>query len=109
MRVALPTEGGRLSGHFGHCAQFTLAEVEPGRVLRTWSVEAPPHEPGAIPRFLADQGVECVIAGGMGMRARQMFESWGIVVIVGAEGEVKQVLEDFVHDRLRVGENLCDH
>lgn len=109
MRVALPTEGERLAAHFGHCSRFTLAEVEPGRVLRTWQVEAPPHEPGAIPRFLADQKVECVIAGGMGMRARQLFESWGIVVIVGAAGEVRQVLEDFVHDRLRVGENPCDH
>lgn len=33
----------------------------------------PPHEPGVLPKWLHDQGVNLIIAGGMGQRAQGLF------------------------------------
>ena len=44
----------------------------------------PPHEPGVIPRWLHEQGATTIIAGGMGMRAQQIFAENNITVVTGA-------------------------
>ena len=70
MRFAVPIADGRLCMHFGHCEQFALVDVaaDEMRALTTTLVTPPPHEPGLLPRWLHGQGVNVVIAGGMGQR-----------------------------------------
>lgn len=109
MKVAVATEGNMVSQHFGHCAAYTIAEIEDGRVMTRALIEAPPHEPGVLPAFLARKGVDCIISGGMGGRAQGLFAEKGIIVITGASGLIDQVLEDFLNDRLVTGSNICDH
>ncbi|MHB8780785.1 MAG: iron-sulfur cluster carrier protein MrpORP [Candidatus Geothermincolia bacterium] len=108
---AVPTENGALCAHFGHCESFTLveasAETEP--VIRS-QVKAPPHEPGLLPRWLADQGVTTVIAGGMGATAQQLFSERGIQVLCGApELPPLELVASFLAGSLRFGDNVCDH
>ena len=109
MKVAVATEGNLVSQHFGHCAAYTIADVENGKVMGKTLIDSPGHEPGFLPVFLAEKGVGCIIAGGMGQRAQGLFAEKGIVVVIGASGVVDQVLEDFVNDRLVTGANVCDH
>jgi len=109
MRVAVATEGNLVSQHFGHCKSYTIADVEEGKVITKTLIDSPGHQPGLLPVFLAEKGVSCVIAGGMGQRAQGLFAEKGIIVITGASGSVDQVLEDFVNDRLETGANVCDH
>ena len=75
MKIAIPTAGGRLALHFGHCEQFALVEVdsESGAIVHTETLQAPPHEPGALPRYLHENGADVIIAGGMGRRAQMLF------------------------------------
>ena len=109
MKVAVATEGTTVSQHFGHCRHYTIAEVEDGKVMTKELIDSPPHEPGLLPVFLAERGVDCIISGGMGQRAQELFGEKEIIVIVGASGPVDQVLENFVNDRLATGVNICDH
>ena len=112
MKIAVPTSGGVLSPHFGHCEQFTIIEVdmEAKEVVATEALDAPPHEPGALPPWLAGLGCNMVIAGGMGQRAKMMFEQNGIGVVVGAPQETPEALvKCLLDDRLVDGRNLCDH
>lgn len=109
MKVAVATDGTTVSQHFGHCAVYTIAEIEDGRVMTKTQIDAPPHEPGVLPAFLAGKGVDCIISGGMGGRAQGLFAEKGITVITGASGLIDQVLEDFLNDRLVTGSNICDH
>ena len=110
--VAIPVAGGQLCMHFGHCEQFTLLEVdtEGKKILRSRRIDPPPHEPGLLPRWLREQGVNLVIAGGMGGRAQGIFAEQGIDVIVGATAESPDSLaQSYLDGTLQSGENTCDH
>ena len=88
MKIAIPTVGGRLCLHFGHCEQFSLVEVDEtaGVPGETVVLTPPPHEPGVLPRWLHQHGATVIIAGGMGQRAQQLFTQNGIKVIVARAG-----------------------
>jgi MinD superfamily P-loop ATPase len=98
--------------HFGHCEQFAFVEVaeNDGHAMQTTLVTPPPHEPGLLPRWLHEQGVTLVIAGGMGQRAQQLFVQSGIQVLVGAPAETPEALVSaFLNETLRCSGNTCDH
>lgn len=112
MRIAIPVADGKLAMHFGHCEQFALvdADKDSGRILKRVDVEAPPHEPGLLPVWLAERGAEVIIAGGMGQRAQRLFDQRGIKVVVGAAAESPEdIARAYLAGTLRVGENVCDH
>jgi predicted Fe-Mo cluster-binding NifX family protein len=107
MRVALSTDGESVSAHFGRCPHFTLVEIENDRVTDRKIVDNPGHVPGEIPKFLQGLGVQCVISGGMGPRARALFEERGITTFVGVSGPVSAAIEEFAAGRLTDGESPC--
>ena len=110
--IAIPTAGGRLCMHFGHCEQFALLDVDAQQqtIVNTRQLTPPAHQPGLLPRWLHEQGVNLVIAGGMGMRAQDIFAQHGIQVIVGAPSELPEDLVlSYLKGNLTTGENACDH
>ena len=112
MRIAIPLAGGKLSPHFGHCEGFALFDVDPTekKILRREEIVAPPHEPGLLPRWLAERGASVVITGGMGQRAQQLFAQHGISVVLGAPADVpERVVGDYLAGTLQLGNNVCDH
>lgn len=112
MRLAIPVQDGHLSRHFGHCERFALIDFEAtsGIIADKKEIQAPPHEPGLLPRWLAEQGVNVVIAGGMGPRAVSLFAEHGIQVIVGAQPETPdRLVAAYIAGELKTGENVCDH
>jgi len=66
MRVAISTDGEYVSAHFGRCPAFTILDIDQGRVVGREMIENPGHQPGFIPRFLHDKGVNCIIGGAWG-------------------------------------------
>jgi len=112
MRIAIPVAQGRLSAHFGHSEQFAILEVDSQNqnVFKQSMHDAPPHEPGLLPRWLHELGADVIIAGGMGPRARQLFEQNGIAVVVGAPADTpEQLATAYLAGTLQPGENICDH
>ena len=112
MKIAIPVAEERLSAHFGHCEAFAILEADQhGKAIVSKSVhQAPPHEPGLLPRWLHELGADVVIAGGMGQRAQQLFTQIGIPVVVGAPAKTpEQLATAFLNGTLQAGENLCDH
>ncbi len=110
MRFAIPTAQGKLCAHFGHCESFTLLDVEQGEPAQPRMLLAPPHEPGLLPGWLKERGVTHVIAGGMGGRARQLFEAAGVQVTVGAPPEEPvSLVRAWLAGSLVTGANTCDH
>lgn len=109
MLVVVSTEDGNISPHFGRCQQYTLYEVADGVIKSKRLIDNPGHEPGLLPKLLSNLGVRCVIAGGMGPRAQQMFDSESIDVITGVSGSVDDAINDFVRGKLPSSGNRCDH
>jgi predicted Fe-Mo cluster-binding NifX family protein len=100
-----------MSGHFGRCPYFMLIDVEGRDVKNVQAVENPyfnGHVPGAVPQFISTQNVNVMIAGGMGPKAVQMFEGFGIEVATGVGGVVQNVLEAYLDGRVS-GTVPCEH
>jgi predicted Fe-Mo cluster-binding NifX family protein len=112
MKIAIPIASGKLCLHFGHCEQFAMVEVDESakKVVGVEKLTPPPHEPGLLPRWLAEKGANMVIAGGMGGRAQQLFASQNISILTGAPVESpEKIAEAFLAGALQLGENTCDH
>ncbi len=110
MKIALPVSNNLVSEHFGHCEKFYIADIADGKVISAQTLTPPPHEPGVIPKWLADNDVSVVITGGMGPRAIQLLESLGIKVIIGIRSDKPEdILKKFLDGNLESGENVCDH
>jgi len=107
MKAAISTDGSFVSAHFGRCPSFTLIDIEEGKITRKDIIDNPGHQPGAIPQFLHQKGVECIICGGMGQRAIRFFDEFGIQAIVGINGKVDEVIEKLIKGELEGGESLC--
>ena len=116
MRIVIASDDreglkGQMSAHFGRCPFYTLVDVEDGRVLKVEVVENPyyqSHVPGRVPQFIRSLGAHVIIAGGMGPRAMEMFEQFGIeVVTTGGSAPVDEVLGAFLEGSLR-GARACE-
>ncbi|HUU95510.1 MAG TPA: NifB/NifX family molybdenum-iron cluster-binding protein [Phycisphaerae bacterium] len=111
MRYAIPVANGRMCLHFGHCEEFVFVDVgDDGEITHVERKTPPPHAPGVIPAWAAQEGAQIIIAGGMGMRAQQLFRQYGIDVIVGAAAETpEELVLKHVAGTLETGDNVCDH
>ena len=101
MKIAIPTLEGKLCGHFGHCETFSFAEVNP-ETKEILSITTGAPEEGVSCQsagWIAEQGADIVLAGGMGGRPMMMFAQCGVQVISGCPEleieEIVKVCEDF--------------
>lgn len=109
MIVAITNDNGKVSGHFGHCEGFAIYEIEGTDIMSRSYIENPGHRPGFLPNFLADNNVNVIISGGMGHRAKQIFQSRNVEVIVGIEGHVEDVINDYLNNSLKINEELANN
>ncbi|KPL16336.1 MAG: ATPase [Bacteroides sp. SM23_62] len=109
-KFAVPTVDRVLTAHFGHCNQFAIIDTENDSIISVDFIAPPVHQPGVYPRFLADQGVDVIISGGMGHRARDLFAQNDIEVCIGVlSGSPQNLVEQYLNNQLQTGQNPCDH
>lgn len=109
-KFAIPTLNNQLTAHFGHCEKFAIVDVDDSKVVNEEMLTPPVHQPGVYPKFLADQGVHVIIAGGMGQKAQDLFAQNNIEVHMGVQsGSPKELVEQYMNNELQTGQNLCDH
>ena len=102
-KIAVPMENGGFSSHFGGAGRFDLFEVDEASraIVSRVSATPPPHERGAFPSWLKEQGARVILAGGMGPRAVQMFQHFGIEVVLGIDGgEPEQLVRAYLDGTL---------
>lgn len=112
MKFAIPTANDKLCLHFGHCEVFTFIEIdeETKTIKNNEKITPPAHQPGILPPWVAEHGATVIIAGGMGVRAQQLFADQGIKVIVGAdESDPEKLVLAYLNGTLKTGVNACDH
>ncbi|MCK5535126.1 NifB/NifX family molybdenum-iron cluster-binding protein [bacterium] len=107
MKIAISTDGDFVSSHFGRCPHFTIVDIDNNEVVKKEIIDNPGHHPGFIPQFLHQKGVECIVAGGMGAHAIQLFNETKIKTIVGISGTIKETIEKLGKGTLASKESLC--
>lgn len=110
MLVAVPSmnPGGlsaAVSNHFGHSPGFTLVQVANGAVAGVRVVGNEAHDNGgcnAVVGMLKGEGVEVVVAGGMGRRPLMGFREEGISVYhYGGAATVDDAIHCFLKEKCR--------
>ena len=110
LKIAFPTNDGEtVESHFGHCKQFAIYTVKGEEILNKEFVDAPPHEPGLLPKFLGELNINTIITGGMGQRAIDLFTAQNIDVILGAAGKIDNNLKEFTGGELYSKGSACSH
>lgn len=93
----------QISPHFGRCPYFTLVDVDDREVLSVKSVANPyfsNHQPGEVPGFIHNLGAQVMLSGGMGGRAVQFFQNFGITPATGASGVARDALNRYLDGEL---------
>ena len=114
MRIAISTEDkigldSSISHHFGRCPYYVLVDLEGVSINEVKAIDNPyfyQHKPGMVPDFIKEQGVDVMISGGMGRRAIDFFDQFGIQVATGAVGNVRITLELYLDGKLQ-GASPC--
>lgn len=112
MKIAVPTTDGILDGHFGHTRLFTFFTVndETKKIESAEALVPPPHEPGVLPRFIAEQGATVMLASGMGPAAIKILENAGIDVVLGCPTtQIEDVVAQYLKGKLVSSESACEH
>ena len=110
MKIVIPSADEKLCGHFGHCEYFTFVEINP-ETKEILNIEKKVPEEGISCQsasWIATQGANVILAGGMGGRPMAIFAQNGVKVIAGCpELEIETVVNQFLNDSLALGENSC--
>ena len=108
-RIAIPSMAsggldGRRSGHFGHCDTFTLVDVKDDSIEKVVTIANQTHVQGGcmVPvNLLADNRVNALIVGGIGMRPLMGFRQAGIDVYHDDQRpDIRLVVEDLIGGKL---------
>ncbi|HQD50770.1 NifB/NifX family molybdenum-iron cluster-binding protein [Defluviitalea raffinosedens] len=107
MKIAVASNKGMVTGHFGHCEGFMIFDAENNKILKSETIVNPGHKPGFLPNFLADRGVNVIISGSMGQGAVKIFNERKVEVIVGARGDAKAAAEEYLQGTLQSTGSVC--
>ena len=108
MRIAVSVETNNeldsvVAHHFGRCPFFALVDVDGTEVKAINVVDNPfygAHQPGQVPGFIHEQKADVMLSGGMGGRAIQFFQQYGIQAATGANGTVRTALQSYLGGEL---------
>ena len=111
MKIAVPTRDGHVDDHFGHCAYYTIFEIEDKQIVSTSRLDSPEGCgcKSNIASEMEAMGVEVMLAGNMGEGARRKLESHNIKVIRGCKGDVEAVIRGYLLGFIMDSGEGCDH
>ena len=112
MKIALPSRGEQIDGHFGHCEHFKIFTTLGNAIEREETLTPPPGCgcKSNVVVDLAKMGVTLMIAGNMGQGAVNKLTGNGITVIRGIEGSPRAAVEAYLAGQLAdSGEGCSAH
>ena len=110
MKLAVTYENGMVFQHFGHCRQFKIYDIQNGEIIGSRIVDASGSGHGALAGFLAQNGVNELICGGIGDGARNALAAEGIRLMCGVTGSADLAVQDYLQNRLQFAEFAnCSH
>ncbi len=110
MTIAVTYDNGSIFQHFGHTEQFKLYETDGEKILSAAVVNADGCGHGALAGFLAAQGVDTLICGGIGGGAQMALTEAGIRLFGGVSGSADAAVEALLSGALRFDPDVrCSH
>jgi predicted DNA-binding protein (UPF0251 family)/predicted Fe-Mo cluster-binding NifX family protein len=109
--IGVPYLNGNVNAHFGSTQAFLIAETADEMVVRTslFELQGMQHNHSGIAGFLKDQGVQVILAGGMGAPMQQALKQAGFSVYCGVTGPALEAIDAFVRGEIEHSESTCGH
>ena len=110
-KAAIALDGNIVSEHFGKVREFLFVTFENGREISREVLPAPAadHAPGVFPNWVRSMGADVVMAGGMGVKAKQFFETLGVQVLTVPPMDVVEGVKALLLGTVRTVETDCGH
>lgn len=109
MKIAVTFDNGEIFQHFGRTETFKIYTIEDSKIVSAEIVPTNGTGHEALADFLAEQGVDVVICGGMGDGAQSALIDAGIEIFSGAQGNADAAVEAFLSGNLESEGVNCDH
>ena len=110
MKIAVTFDNGMVFHHFGHTEQFKLYETESGKVVFSQVIPTAGQGHGALAAFLAANGVDTLICGGIGSGAKMALAETGIRLYGGVQGTADEAVAALLAGTLGYDPGVhCDH
>lgn len=112
MKIVVPASEGKLCSHFGKCDYFTFVDVDLEKQEILNIEEKIPADGISCQSagWLAENGANIVLAGGMGLRPQSILEQYNVRVITGCpEMNVKELVQNYLEGSLELTGNSCNH
>ncbi|MDD4169926.1 MAG: NifB/NifX family molybdenum-iron cluster-binding protein [Desulfotomaculaceae bacterium] len=111
MKIAMPYSQGRINEHFGISEEFVIFNVEDGNIAgkQIFSNSGLQHNHGGLANLFTTEGVEVIIAGGMGPPMVSALQAVGLQVITGASGDAEKAAFDYLNGQLVTSSVGCNH
>lgn len=110
MKIAVTYDSENIFQHFGHTAYFKLYEIADNAVVSTQVLPTGGSGHGALADFLAAQGVQILICGGIGGGAQLALANAGIRLYGGVRGNADAAVNALLAGELGYDPNVrCDH
>ena len=111
MIIAVPYLQGSVNAHFGSTQAFLVARAVDGQVEQTslFEVQGMQHNHSGIAGFLKEQGVEVILAGGMGAPMQQALKQHGFSLYCGVTGPALEAVDAFLRGEIEQSESTCGH
>jgi predicted Fe-Mo cluster-binding NifX family protein len=109
MKIAVTTQGNQIFQHFGKCPDFTVFNIENGKIQSKKIIDATQNGHAALTGFLKNAGVDVIICGGIGDGAKQMLSSAGIALVSGVEGNIDDAINAYISGNLNDMGGNCNH
>ena len=100
MKIAVPYNNGEIFEHFGKTENFKVYEVENDDIVSTEVLAASGSGHSALAGFLAENGIDILICGGIGGEAMAALADAGIGVYPGQKGDADVAVASFLVDDL---------
>lgn len=111
MKIAVPTRDGVIDDHFGHCAYYTIFDIENNEIVATSRLDSPEGCgcKSNIASVMQEMGIEIMLAGNMGQGAKNKLESHNIQVIRGCKGNIDMVVRAYLIGLIKDSGEGCSH
>jgi predicted Fe-Mo cluster-binding NifX family protein len=112
MKVAVPTRDNVVDDHFGHCEMYTVFTIDENQKIEKTELVPSPQGCGCksnIASVFNQMGVTVMLAGNMGGGALNVLNSHGISVFRGCSGDVQQLVEAYLQNKVADSGIGCDH
>ncbi|HJJ47816.1 MAG TPA: hypothetical protein O0X39_02320 [Methanocorpusculum sp.] len=110
MKLGITSSDGEIFQHFGATPEFTVYNIEGGKIVSSKKVSTNGTGHEALVDILADLEINALICGGIGGGARNAVFNAGITLFPGVKGNCDTAAQAFLDGTLAFNpETMCDH